>query len=286
MSATGRWKSNLSKRFKTWVGTGSHTGTPVDNDDVEVWQDELTPGGGRDLAFVYGIDPVYCDPGEMVRPSLAFGVLNSFPSVRHFDLFTNTSVSPIGISNLITASAGTIEKAFRLNGDGTNIGTIWQEAAIWADKDGYCGEHVKLVSGQNYLIAYNYDGSEDVTTPIPISKDVDYVSEWRHGSGTLTQTVWSGAGGGTLVDESVSTGNTGSLGGTMRLGRGSGERDLRVFIGEVATDNADLGAASSLAVELIDVWLPAAGGGGQPAMRRWPPGFRPVEVGRSGVHLF
>lgn len=254
--------------YKTVVSGGSHTGTPVNGDRVEVWQDET----GTDIFTWFsssGASPDYRSPGDMVHPSLDF-------TGNGVDAYNNAVSSERAVSYFVAVGGKTISGAIRITGNGSNTGTPWTESAIFHDgASGYFQISHITIAGVHTLVGYSYSGgSAKVTTGITVSLNTDYVFELRHDGTTLRLKVYSGAGGATSSTQSVSAGNTDNLGGRAQISRA-----FNGLIGEIRFDNSDLGDGNSMTSDLITTWLPSGGGGLQHLLS--PPGARPTGTGRN-----
>lgn len=247
------YAGDSDKLWKTYVGSGTHTGTPVDGELVAVWQDEATPGT-RDVAPMDDPSgkPTWRSPGVMLLPSLDFDGTDDF-----FGFWNNVGNTRINIGSLVSASAGSVIFAFRLQGDASNNANIWTNTALLCDSSGYMGIHFKTITGTTYVYGYNYDGSEDVTTGIAVSPNTDYVVYLRHAGGTLYLYLYSSRT--SSSSESVASGNQ-SGGASATLGKGAGAATyFNGCVGEAYIDNADLDVSPAILTTILERWFPGGG---------------------------
>lgn len=255
MSLTAQfYAGDTDKLWKTYVGSGSHTGTPVNGDEVAVWQDEATPSS-RNVILSWpsasSQSPNWRSPGSMLLPCLEWSNLDVLNS------YTNTGATVLW-SSLVSVGAKTVIVAIRPTASATNNANIYDNSAIFSDTSSYLGLHMKTSGGVHSLYGYNWDGNADATAGVTVSLNTDYVVMYRHGSGTLTLSVLSGAGGATRTDQSVATGNTSVLDRQMRVGCSWTTHYWSGCIGEMYFDNTDLGSTNTPLSNIVGRWLPSA----------------------------
>ena len=206
--------------------------------------------------------PLWKSPSGMISPAVRFDGTN--------DLLT----ASVTLTSLISASSASMFAAFRLLGDGSNVGSMWDNTLIAGDNDGWFGLYVKTVAGVHTLYGYNYDTNTDAAS-LTISQNVNYVAVVTHVLGAVALDLhWDGGSS----SSSAASGNTGGtstpfrIGGNLRSGK-----YLNCEIGEVSTYSAAVtGTAYDDNVNAMKAdWVTAA------AANRFmlsPPGARPASA--------
>lgn len=163
---------------------------------------------------------------------------------------TNDNMTSVAVSNLIAAGAGYIIASFVCDGGAATSGTRYNNAAPFMDSSGYVGLPLG-VSGESEpysIAAFNYSGgSQYAITPAILELGNVYVAEWLHTGGVLYGRINKG------VWYNVSSGNTSSLSGTFRIGRGNSAY-LNGKLFEIATfsDIPSSGDQDLIAQDFID----------------------------------
>lgn len=202
--------------------------------------------------------PTYRTSGINGLGALDFDGTNDF-----MQCYNDAFVTARPISTFITNSAYTIFLSLMLDGDGTNLANIYDNAATYVDAGGFFGLHYKTTLGVHSLIAYNWDGNADVV-PLTVTQGVPIVAMVRHEGGNLYFSLDGGA------ESSVASGNTSNVAGQLALGRslqgGAGHFNGR--IGEVLFYNAALSGTdlTDTYQYMLDKWSGVAVANNFPAL--------------------
>lgn len=199
----------------------------------------------RDLRSLFSGNPRYTNDGsgfvseiksQYASRDLVQGTSANRPAVAtvggktcaQFDGTNDTlSVATSGaISNFIANNAGYIISSF-IPLALTTSASNYTNDCVFTDTGGYIGIYLK---SNGDALAYNYDGTQDYATFTGgVAVNTPRVVEWRHDSGSVrircnssNDADW----------QSVASGNTSSLTGTLRLGQsysGSVYTEMQLF---------------------------------------------------------
>lgn len=249
MSLTSNFYAGVNTRVWTNI---ARLINPSDTNDATVWDDEATPAT-RDMTFFNSnatLAPKYSNPGAMLLPSIQFNGSNQFLLGVNY-----TSASSKTLSNIFANNGKTIIIAFQMTGNATNNGTVYQNSSLLSESGAYFGLFAKSSAGVHTLYAYNWDGNADSNSGITFSLNTTYVVMVRHDGTTLNISLLSGVGGSTRTDQSAASGNTSTMTGTLRMGRSYQAHYFTGLIGEVYTDNTDLGSTNTPLSNMVTRWL-------------------------------
>ncbi|MBI2429172.1 MAG: VCBS repeat-containing protein, partial [Ignavibacteriales bacterium] len=149
--------------------------------------------------------------------------------------YINTDKSLLNISGSGANATLSVMAWIKPTGTGITAGNSYAGRCIIGDAGGYWGIYRTTISGLDRIWIFNYDGSEDRI-------GIQFTAgEWMHvafvhSGGTLTAYK-----NGTLIG-SLASGNTGSIGGTVRMGMGYGANKFEGDIDEVSIWSAALTA--------------------------------------------
>lgn len=231
--------------WKTWTaGAPYHSGTPVDGDEVEVWQGEA--GLVTAVTVAAGTKPRWRQSVPlMLLPCLDFdGADDLLP------IYDTTGAVLKALSDLISAGSYTLFVSFWLEGVATSSAAAYNNEALIADTGGYFGVHLRDLGGSYAVQAYNWDGSED-KVELPATLGASHVLAVRHEAGTLYASLDGGP------ESSVASGDTQVITGNVSLGRASSGQYADCRIGELAIYNVALSAPdrASAAAYFAAKWL-------------------------------
>lgn len=248
--------ANLTGHFDASVTTGLWKETamsthPANGEGVRAW-DDVGDAIGYALFSLSGASaPAYLSSGIGALSALQFdGAASAMRG--YLDNFTGS----LAISQLIANNAYTVFVALQIDGDGGTKTNTYENPAVIGDDGGFFGLHHKTVTGQDKLLAYNWDGSDDAVS-IDVARGVPLVAEFRHDSGNLRHSVNQGG------VSSAASGNTSAITGQLLVGEtllGSGPKKFNGRIGEILFYNAALTGSdySDTYQYLMDKWTGAA----------------------------
>ncbi len=227
--------------FKTFVGTGVHTGTPVDGDPVEVWDNAA---GVSDQCLTFSANPATTSPVlKSTIPLMAHQCLD-FDGTNRIHAYTQTAGAQKALSNYIANNLFTVIAAVYPQAIVTTNANVYNTEPLIADFGQFWGLFFRLVSGVPKIAGYNWDGSEDVIS-LTITTGVTWIIEYQHTGGNLKLAIIDEAGSKTQATN-VPSGNTTNLTNQLSLGQ-IGGTFANFRIGEFAIWNTDLSTGTELA---------------------------------------
>lgn len=192
-------------------------------------------GNGRNLTGSVG-----------ARPAVGTAGPNTLAAAR-FDGADDYLVGA-ALSNFMSNSAGYMLCSFIINTVTANSGNPYENEPVWGDAGGFMGLYIRNTTGTPETAqAYNFSGGNQSAEAAVITPGTAYVVEWWHDSGNVFICVNNG------TPVSVSSGNTGNVGGVLGLGHGytgsSVFSDIDVFGGFAAS--AVPAARSTIAADFM-----------------------------------
>jgi len=253
--------------FKTFDSSGIHTGTPVDGDAVQVW-DNFAGTGSLTQMLRYHSSTTTSPLFRSTTPLMLHSCLD-FNGSRRQSTFNQTAGATRVLSSYINNNAFTLIVAVYPQGITTTNANVYNTEPVIADVGQFWGLFFRLVSGVPKVAGYNWDGTEDVIT-MTITTGHTWIVVFQHTGGNLKLSLIDENGVETSATN-VASGNTTTLTNQISLGQ-----ILTAFgnfrIGEFAIWNTDLSGGSDLAnakAWFKDNWLDFSKG-------------KPVKPGDSG----
>jgi hypothetical protein len=248
--------SNTDDLFTTYVGTGVHTGTPADGNEVDVWDDE-----GDGIADVIGRAQTAGPEFRSSTPLMLLSNLDFDGTADSFAGMNQVGDTARNSTDFITTTAFIVATAIYPESITLTSGTAYSNHGVFTDGGGqWFGLYLKETTGQDQACIYNWDGSQDQIC-VDVTAGETSVIIARHDSGTIYISKNCGA------ESSTASGTTSGT-GTTRIGLG----DTAFYngrIGELAVYNVGTGAtAASACSYLATKWLGAAASGLLPRRRR------------------
>lgn len=247
--------SDADNLFTTFEGDGSHSGTPVDGSDVQVWDND---NGIADVCLTFPVSAGQAPQWRSTTPLMQLPCLDFDGAADTLRAFSQDGGLVKAISNFIAADAFTILVAFRAESI-TDTGNHFDAHALLGDLGGFVGISLRDNAGQKVLQCWNWDGNAD-SVDLNINEGESYVVMFRHESGNLFASLNGGS------ESSVASGNTSDLSGQLCLGKTTlGSEFYNGRLGELAIYDAGLsGSNLSDAVSYFtDRWIDGGGGGGE-----------------------
>jgi hypothetical protein len=249
--------------FKTYSGTGTHTGTPVDGDAVEVWDDE--GDGVTDVCLLWNTSATEAPNYRSSSPLMKNSCLDFDGSNDVLSSVTQTGGAVKAISTLIANNAFTMMAAFWPEAIASTASNVYDRECLMGDNGQFVGLFLGDAAGTKTLYGYNFDGSVD-SLSLPIATGRTWIVVFRHSGGNLKLSVIDDAGTETSASD-VASGNTSDITNRLAVGRAALSARYNGRIGEFAIWNTDLSTGSDLtdAKDYFKTqWLTLAGGGGKP----------------------
>jgi hypothetical protein len=250
---TAHYRADVTTNlFKTYVSSGVHTGTPVDGDRVEVWDNTA---GIADQMFTWTGSNTQSPLYRTVTPLMAHNCLD-FNGGRFIKAYNQTGTTAKALSSYLANNAFTVIAAIYPQAIPTSNANVYNTDPILADYGQFWGLFLRDLAGVKQIAGYNWDGTADVIA-LTITTAHTWIVVFQHDSGNLKLS---------LIDETatetaatpVASGNTTNL--TNNLGLAStGGPSANFRIGEFAIWNTALTGGTDLADAkqyFIDAWPP------------------------------
>lgn len=243
--------------FTTYSSSGTHSGTPVDGNAVQVWDDE--GDGISDVAVIYhatNTEPNFRSSTPLMKNSC----LDFDGSADWMEVYNQTGLATKALSTLIANNAFTLAAVFYPETISSTAANVYDNDALFADQGGYWGLFFKDESGTKKLYGYNFDGSVD-QIGATINTGHTWIAIFRHDSGNLKLTTIDDSGSETNATD-VASGNTQLVSFAVNLGKsGTASAYYNGRIGEFAFYNVSVTGSdlTDLKNYFKDKWLTLAG---------------------------